>query len=382
MIEHPLEEGQLVRITVDDEKVIEGPCVDREPSRIGDYLKMEYKIASIKTLLYKYPLDESYAIDSAFSDIIEDCCNDQAGIVPGNIDTSSVLSETLNTDAQSKGKILDTLAEADGLDWWINHDYTLDFGDNEASIEDAPHDLDSDFGTFSDYRNVTVSSDYDNYHNQVTIIGQDYDGVVLKAFASDRDSYDASFFIGGYDTAISQVLNDNSLFFKPIIKIAEPTTNEDYVYDEYTSNAPTVLVDDVFYNKTRKQFSLVSRVLANSSTVSIFYINPPITGQTAGDIIMYNREFSQVAQDRVRAHGGHPKQNISFMTYTAGFKVRQRIYFNDPKLGVMKIGAITGVTIYDRGAGKTEYEIMIESKTPAYFNVISNSNYVKFFRRF
>jgi hypothetical protein len=389
MINYPIEEGQMVRITVDNEIAIEGPCVNREPARVGDYITMTYKIASIKSLFYKIPIDARYAIDTDYSDIIEDCCHDEMGVIPGNIDTSNTLSEALNTDSQSKGQILDTLAGTDVKDWWVNYDdFTLDFSDDFATTEDAPYELDTEFGTWSDYRDVVVTSNYDNYNNSVTIIGKDYDGVILRAFAQDKNDYDSAFAICGYDAALAEVVNDSNIFFKPLVKLADDmgayTTTPSRIVDYYDyDTGPSINIDDIVYNKTRDKYTFVSRVLANGYTFSIFDVNPAIPGQVDGDIIHYNYEFSAMAKDRARANGGHPKQNIKFTTSQAGFKIRQRLWFNDPKLGVSKLGAIVAVDIEDRGAGETEYTITVESKTKSYFNVIKNSeNYMKFFRGF
>lgn len=393
MIDFPIEEGQLVRITVDNEIVLEGPCVNREPARVSGYITMVYKIASLKALFYKYPINESYAIGTDYSDIVEACCHDEVGVMPGNIDTSTVLNEALSTDAQSKGQILDVLAKNDNKDWWINYDdFTLDFADDFATTEDVPYELDGDFGTWSDYRDVVVTSNYDNYHNTVTLIGKDYDGIILRAFAQDKNDYDSAFVVVGYDAGLTEVVNNNDLFFKPLVKLTDDvvlggtayTTSPSKIVDTYDyGTGPGINIDDVVYNKTRDAYTLVSRVIANGYTFSIFDINPPISGQVAGDIIHYNYELSQVAKEKVRAHAGHPKQNISFTTRTAGFKVRQRLWFNDPQLGVMKLGAIVSVDIEDLGGGNTQYTITAESKPKSYFNVISKSNnYIKFFRGF
>lgn len=385
MIDFKIYSGQLVRIKINNVTYLLGVCTGNNRNRNADNVSYQYTIGSLKKLMPKNNLDTTFAADTDTIDIVRACIFSEMGISEGFIDEDNmgVIDEAWNTEGRELNSILDTIAQKEGMQWWLDDEMKLYFAENEEVISDAPYDLDKDFGSFDDYRDLNISEDLSNYANWTETIGKDHNGVTLKGFHYSIEEYDEFLNICGYDSSSVSVVNDNNIYFYPDINICDAGTLTNYIVDVVgTPPEPTFEQGDFIYNRTRDAYSFISTVSIATTATSEFYISPPITGQTSGDKIWYQNGLNKTMRRMLRSKTGYPPSIATFTTRTPGFLPKQKLYINQMDLDIEAYFAITQVNVRDEGSGSFEFTITAEKKLVDDFNSITERDFIRFFNKF
>jgi hypothetical protein len=107
----------------------------------------------------------------------------QEGVVAGTIDAGATIPR-YSVSFYSIKQILDDMAKTSGYMWYIDKDKRLHFKQSDP-IVDAPFEIVTD-GAFTDFHDVQVSSDFENYANKIFVIGGvDDQNVLQKASVQD-----------------------------------------------------------------------------------------------------------------------------------------------------------------------------------------------------
>ena len=392
MIQNKIYSGQYVRISFVDEILFMG-LIDGN-DRSGDYATdtkviYQYTACGINAILNKKNSNKTYTAYTTPHAIALDIANKNvsAGITDdGDIyeDNVHAFPTDVHTDGKTDGEVMDMISELTGYLWWIDTKLALHFQLDPVipgDIEEAPYDIDDDFGTFDDYRNLSINEDYTNYANWIFISGGQYKGVTIKTLRINNEDYDEFLNICGYSAGTVYALSDTNILSASDINVAE-IADVDYIED-YTPGAdpPDVDVGDVIYNATRKTLTFVSTGLVFLPTLTAFWVVPTVSGQTAGDKIWYNKGLNDTAKSLLQTKSSYPPIVANFHTFTAGFKPRQRLYINSPRLDVMAYFNIKKVEISEYEAGKFNFNIEAEKKDYSDFSNKTQRNYSEFFSK-
>jgi hypothetical protein len=134
---------------------------------------------------------------------------------------------------------------------------------------------------------------------------------------------------------------------------------------------------DFVYNKTLGEYTWITSATVETATITTkpdfltvsYNVTPVVAGQTASNVIMYNRKLNTALIKELAARSNYPPQGISFTSMTHGFKPHQKLTVNLPEMGVNTCSCfITNVSIVDRGAGEFQFTITAEKRDTVDFN--------------
>ena len=387
MLDFKIYSGQLIRISLNDIVHMIGVCDGNSRGRNenpGTKI-WTYSVAGINSILTNKNIETTYAEGSTFADVVEDLTKPELGLTSGYVDSNSVLDSDLVSDGKTIAEILDTLAEADGRQWWVNNDMELNFAENPETIEDAPYTLDKDFGSFTDYQNLDIEEDYTNYANWIRVSGGEHNGVTLRMVAINDEDYDEYLNICGYDSGTVYVVSDTNIILPPPdINIADSGTTTEFINDNFAAGtSPAELEEgDAVYNYTQDTLTFCTTISSQTSNNVQFYVSPPVASQASRDRLWYMKDFNETAKRLLRTKSGYPPLIVNFDTNTIGFLPKQRLYINHPDLEVIAYFNIIKVDINEIEAGVFNFHVEAEKKDYAGFNTITHRSYAKFFKTF
>ena len=280
---YPLE-GQLVRYSFDGTKVALN-VIDTVSRKLqtekGNILINRITTRDLKAILSRRNIRINYDEGDSTSDIVEDLIDNfgvSEGIEKGTISPGLILYKEWKNGCINIRQVIDSCAEKNGFQWWIDEDFKLHFLDEEATIPTAPYKIsDAINESFKDYRNVETIGDLNGYINKVFVVGND-DGYGNQIFNSKSNLYDQNYMQNlvcgsGVYGAIMQDSNNNEVWVKN--SLASTTTTN------LNISSHDLRVDDYIYNLSVKTGSYVTAVVdVNNVTVE------SITGQAPNQTIL------------------------------------------------------------------------------------------------
>lgn len=249
----------------------------------------------------------------------------QEGIIAGTIDAGAGVDGGLEYPANPETplsvlQILDDQAATSGYKWWIDNDKTLYFVKDDDIVL-ASHDID---GSFTDYRDVSISESIANYRNKEFVTGGlSETSEEVYIYSQDDAEIQAQQLIEG-TSGIYGKIDSNEYINKEIDpwEVAEAGTNTTNI--KITGHG---LVDgDVIYNVTRDARRQIIRVDADNMTVAT------VTGQTSSDEIIWWPDANKFLHEQL-AINVHPVE-LSFKTYTLDFEPSTKMTVTLPCFGL------------------------------------------------
>jgi len=389
-MDYIIQKGQMVRISINETKIITGICNFDERQKThangqnDGILLWKYTVNSIKLALNKITCYINYS-DSAYANIALSLIPVELGISNGRITTGESSTHTWENAGKTIAQTYDLLAKETGLSWWIDPDLKLNFCENESIIQEAPYNLDQDFGTnFEDYRNVVVNGNYSEYANSVEIVSNEYEGVLIEGMQYSHEEHCDLLNICGYYAFSTKVISDNNYFYPPDEENEmDAGSSTGYVVDDYASaDQPTIEFGDFVQNRSEdsQNFGFVSTITMNSTTSSRFYAYNMLAAD--GDSIYYFPTLNSVLKKEVNSKSAYPPETLTFNTYTPGFLPRQRLYANLPDIGSEGYFLINQILITDLTCNKFEFSITAEKKNYSDWITKSDKGYMSLFKNF
>ena len=389
-MDYIIQKAQMVRISINGTKIMLGICNFDERQKTyskgtnDEILMWKYTINSFKLALNKITNYVNFSNFYYALYVMQMMPNDM-GLTIGRISINESTTSTWENAGKTIAQSYDLIAKETGLAWWISPDLELYFCENESTIQEAPYNLDQDFGTnFEDYRNVVISGNYSEYSNSVEIVGTEYEGMLLKGMQYAYEEHCDLLNICGYYAFATKVISNNNYLYPPDNKhLMDSGSVTGYVVDDYgTGDTPVIEEGDFIQNRTDdfQNFSFVSTITINSTTSTRFYAY----GLSAndGDSIYYYPTLNNVLKKEVSAKSAYPPEILKFDTFTPGFLPRQRLYENLPDLGSEGYFLINQVQITDLESNKFEFTITAEKKNYSNWITKSDKGYVSLFKNF
>jgi hypothetical protein len=383
-----IQKAQMVRISINGTKIMTGICNFDEREKtyakgINDGILMwKYTINSMKVALNKITCYVNYA-NSFYANIALALMPAELGISSGRVSTSESSTNTWENSGKTIAQTYDLIAKETGLAWWISPDLELFFCENESTIQEAPYNLDQDFGTnFEDYRNVVASGNYAEYANSIEVVGNEYEGMLIEGMQYAHEEHCDLLNICGYYAFSTKVISDNNYFYPPDNEHEMDTGSiTGYVVDD-SSDKPTIEEGDFVQNRSEdyQNFGFISTITINSTTSSRFYAYNMLASD--GDSIYYYPTLNSVLKKEVNSKSAYPPEVLKFDTYTPGFLPRQRFYENLPDIGSEGYFLINQVQITDLTCNKFEFSITAEKKNYSNWITKSDKGYMSLFKNF
>lgn len=340
---------------------------------------------------------------SIVTDMIEDYLF-QEGIRQTTIDTGASLEEDWQSDVISIAEVLDQCASLSGCMWFIDDEGFLQFYQDDGSISDAVHDVDSNW---TDYTNLEFSQDISNYTNKVFIAGGSdetgndilinsenftessamqnltagtgvYGNITRDTSIVESDYKTAE--TGSTTTAINitshgQVVGDMVWNYTQdeYRQVLTTPTADQFTVDAFSSvtartsdtaeagtSTTTIVmtghglsVGQLIYNSTRSAYRFVLRV-DDANTITVEAVASQASGDTilrGGDIIVFFDQANDIISNTLKKQGTLP-ETISFDTSELDFLPLTKLYVDLPEYGAgTSYYLIEDVEVFDKGYG-------------------------------
>lgn len=386
----PILPGQLVRISIDGTRQMIGICNtnDRE-LMTRDLVLVNYGLIGLNNLLAKASSDEIFIEGTDIEDVINDLCDTEKGVTPGEIDTDGIIDMTIDMEQQEPIEVLSTLATMEGKQVWINDDlelnysaryysYILDYPDFAPySIGDGLDLLDS-YPELDDFRNFKVKDDNTDYANNVFLIGAEREGVTVKSMAIMPSEHDDFMCIAGYKATAVYVHSDPNITEDVDDNVMDTGTDANGIVDD-TAETPEIVEGDCVYNQTLDKLMYITTITTLSTVTARFSVSPSIAGQTGANVVWYTPRLNETAKSILAARAGLPGQIVTFDTNTTGLLPRQMMLIFEPRLSVIGYFMIQSVKIDDRGAGIFNFSITAEKRPQVLASLISHKEFSMYF---
>lgn len=293
----------------------------------NDTLLVDIQATALNTVPTRRTIQVAYDADTDFGTIVEDMVDTYLigdGITQGTIDTGLKLDTDWYDDVISIGDVLDRCAKESGYQWFIDENGALQFYAEPASFTNATYNIDSTTSTFTDYADVTVSSNIDQYLNKYFIMGgYDERGNPIIISSEDFDESTAQQEICAGTGVYGEILRDSGITGSDYVTAAAGTTTTNITYVSHGQE-----VGDMIWNLTRNQYELVTAVVdADNFTVDA------ITSQTSGDIIVFFNKSNDIIKNAFKTSGRVAKI-VTFTTRTLGFNAGEKMTINIPEMGI------------------------------------------------
>lgn len=293
----------------------------------SDTVLMDISATSLNTVPSRRTIQVAYDAGTSFGDIVQDMLDDYLngdGIIEGTIDIGADLDVDWYQDVISIGDVLDRCASESGYQWFIDELGQLNFYEEPTSFTDAANNIDTTTDTFTDYRNLTISSDIDRYLNKYFILGgYDERGNPVIISSEDFDESTAMQEVCGGTGVYGVMMRDSGITGSDYVTAGAGTTTTNI---NYTAHGQAV--GDMVWNLTRNVYELVTAVVdADNFTVDA------ITSQTSGDIIVFFDKCNDIIQNAFKVSGRIPKV-VKFETTTLDFAPGQKMTIKIPELGI------------------------------------------------
>lgn len=379
-----IDSGQMVRIKLNSDTIFTGICSGnaRNGPLFSNQRRTNYQLEGLKTMMMKRAIAyATFNTGTYMSAAVKDVriMDYTAGITAGDIRVSDTFEEKQIVDGKNIVELLDDWAGIAAAHWFIDHDLKLNFF-TTVTPTSATVTIDSDFGTFTDFRNVSVEESISDYSNSVLFIGGEAFALTARLWRYNNEDYDEMLNRTGYNSPCFEVISDTAVVEYPRIK-AQKTSSTSAIALSNSSYAYGVASGDQIYNKTRKAYSFVTTVSIDTSTQTIFSISPSIPSMAVGDSIVYYTTLNKNVKNIVAKKCGYPPHTLKFDTFTNNFNVRQRLYANIPDLAIQGYYNIIGVEITDLGGDNWNFSVTGERKNYTDYTVFSDLGYKQYFKK-
>lgn len=334
-------------------------------------------IPARRTVMIDYAAADEYGTD-VVTDMVDSYLY-QEGIEQGTIDAGSLIENGWETRAINIADVLDTSAERSGYQWFIDKDMQLQFYQDPAVITDADNDIDSSSEDFTDYRNVVVSDDIENYANKSFVLGGD-------------DAYGTPVFVQQGDLAEQNAMQELCAGSGVYGKLTYDSGIDEFTLYEAEASTDTTniyledhpfVTGDYFWNKTRDIYSYITDGESDPDVA----VCETVTGQTSGDEIIFTRQANDIAANELKKSPYVPK-TIEFDTFDITFEPQTKLYVNLPELGVLaSYFNLTEVNMRHVSNSQTEDEGYFMTRVKGVlrkdsnFSTQKNNNFINYFRK-
>ena len=274
--------GSLVRISIDDTVRVMGVAMQSRFTSdiLVNAVFQSIQLAPMISIAARRTVNINAVAGDTYGDIVQDMVDQYLiyeGITAGTIDTGATLVEDWVADKVNIATVLDECAKKSGYQAFIDENKCLHFYQDPASITAAPHDIDDSAANTFDINNISADVSMDNYCNKIFVVGGNdgYGNQIYTVETHLTETGRMKTYTGGTGTWGS-VHNDSALVSYDY-KTAEAGTDTDTLM--ITGHG--LAVGDIIYNVTQDKYGYVWAV----NSVNEVGIEPPITGQTTGDII-------------------------------------------------------------------------------------------------
>lgn len=379
--------GQMMRISINGDVHLIGIVTeDYKNKKTNTLVETDYTVQSLKWMYQKIKLFTDFAEGTSMSSILIGIVVTWWGLEIGNVESSDTLDRTLEASKLNTSDVLDALADIEGVMWWTDSDWKLNFASAESTVSVCPYTISELSTAFTDFRDLEIHEDMKDYTGWGEINGAIIDGRTLRGYGGSREDFADTISIYGYGNDAIEVVTNNNIFYEPQKSTIDSGSSTYYVIDTYSdpSDQPDIQEGDFFYNATRDKIGFISTISINSTTTTEFYLESYITGQQVDDEIWYNRNFNDAVDKYFKSKQVYRPQYGSFNSYTLGFKARQKMFVSDRLYNTHDYFCITKVYIEDMGAGifKSSMDIEKRSGSDDVFNVMTFRDYINFWKKF
>lgn len=384
-LEYNIYVGQYVKVYIDDDVKFAGviDTADRLLlSKLESKLLFSISVTNLKNVCYRRTIKINYEADDLTDEIIEDMVDSylhQEGIEKGTIDTGIALGADW-VDIISIGDLIDECAAKNGFQWFIDCDFKLQFYDNPSTIEDAIYNLDDEDPSFTDYQNVKVSESIDNYVNKIICVGNmDNSGNTIYTIRGDTRNTDMVFQKNNKQNSMQYRCAGTGVFGyvyrdSALEEFTEATAETGTDEDSLVLTTHDLQPGDFVYNLTRNAVTFVIYVDGSSIDVET------ITGQTAGDTIVWYPSANIISNNILKKQGITPRK-ITFETNEIGFEPGTKLKVKLDILGITEsYYNIDEVSIEAIGNKKYKSNISAILRSNNEFSTQKNPKAVEFFK--
>lgn len=383
-VDFDIDSGQMVKIKLNSDTIFTGICMgnNRSGPTYGGVRKTSYNMEGLKTMLQKKAI--AYLTFNTGTSISAAVKNTRImdytyGLTAGDIRVNDVFEEKQIIDGKNITELLDEWANIAAAHWFIDHDLKLNFY-TTVSIASCSVTVDTDFGTFTDFRNVTIDESIAEYSNCVLLIGGENNGATNRIFRYNNDDFDEMMNRTGYSSPCYEVISDNSVVERAV-RYMQLTSSISAIQVFHAAPALGVGSGDMIYNKTLKEYAFCTTVSVDTTTQTIFSITPSIPGMTTGDAIYMYPTLNKNVRTYVSKKCGYPPHTVKFDSFTNNFNVRTRLYVNIPDLMVQGYYNIIGVEVTDLGGDNWNFAVTAERKNYNDYSVFSDLGYRQYFKK-
>jgi hypothetical protein len=324
--------GQYVKIYVDDTLQFGGIISNTSSSlkdESGGNIEQEVQctgyngIPSRRTIAINNAAGDLYGTDIA-DDMVDNYLY-QDGVEKGTIDAGSELENDWTDDCLNIADILDACGSRSGYQWFIDKNMDLYFYQDPAVIPAAAHSIDTSTDTWTDFRNVVVDDDIQNYVNKQFVVGGD-DGtgnliVAINGSLTEQNRIqDYAAGAGVY----GNVIHDSGVDEYEIYNAGAGTDTNTIAIGSHP-----FATGDYFYNITRDLNSFITDGTSDPDEAEC----EVVTGQTNGDEILLSRQANDIAKNELKKSPYVP-QTIEFDTFEIDFEPQTKMSVLMPELEI------------------------------------------------
>jgi hypothetical protein len=389
------QEGQYIRIKFDDTTWFTG-IIDKNPYEMADpdsTVSIQISVIPLKHRASSRPIIINYAIGATSEDIVNDMLDYlvNEGIEAGTISTGITLSEAWSNDSITIAEVLDEIANKNQYQWFIDKDFKLNFYDsaNLDSIRELTGSMNATYcsestycsnntlcsdQSFSDFRDVKVSNNLQDYKNSLFFIGgNDSYGNVVKAVRGLSTDQNAKQDICAGSGIYGEIIRNSSITDVTTLTASTSTTTTNLNISSHP-----FAVGDYFFNRTRNVFGYVIAIIdANNVTCTI------VASQANGDSIDYYTTANLITKNAYRQKCNKPT-TLTFQSFDMTFLPQQKLHVNLPIMGIpSSYWNIEQVAITDVGRGYFSQTITAVLKDVTDFSSQRRKNFtIDFFKNF
>lgn len=280
-------------------------------------------VPSRRTIAIDYAAADLYGANIA-DDMVDNYLY-QDGIEKGTIDAGSELENDWTDDCLNIADILDACASRSGYQWFIDKNMDLQFYQDPAVISAAAHSIDTSGSVWTDFRNVVVEDDIQNYVNKQFVVGgDDGTGNLIVAINGDLTEQNNQQELCGGTGVYGNVIHDSGIDQYDIIT-CDAGTDTNTVFEA----AHPFATGDYFYNITRDLNSFITDGTSDPDQAEC----EVVTGQTSGDEILISRQANDIAANELKKSPYVPK-TIDFDTFEIDFEPQTKMSILMPELGI------------------------------------------------